>query len=57
MLKGKLTYTAIAVAALSSFGLVVTENEIASAYSFALQALEFVSLIVAVYGRWRATRG
>lgn len=56
MLKGKLTYTSLAVMVLASAGLSVTVGEIDALYAFGLHAAEVVGLIGAIYGRWRANR-
>ena len=57
MLKGKLTYTGVAVAALGSVGLHVTASELSTIQGAAFALLEAAGVLVAVYGRWRAGRG
>lgn len=56
LLKGKLTYTSIAVAALAAVGIQVTGAERETLYGAGLVLAEAAGIVGAIYGRWRANR-
>ena len=56
MLRGKLTYTGLAITLLASVGVKISPAEADAIRIAVLHGAEAAGVVVAAYGRWRATR-